>query len=483
MRFGRMIRFGFAAIFAFAAIEVHGQREPGMLGRASCAASTCHGGVIDRGPSWKFSLTRWANDDPHASAGLLLYNELSEKIIGVLDPAIADLKRRGDETWKVARDNLLRRRCISCHVSATPEQCDESQSPLASSFLAEGVSCESCHGPAADWIDQHTDHSFAGPERFTTATNMRDTETILGRTRVCVRCHIGSRSEDGLVRDMNHDIIAAGHPVLRFDLMMYDAALPQHWDRETTPRFYESLVRVRQASRALGLATAAKLASERAQHHLDERTEGPAGKSRTIPWPELSDYDCYSCHQSLSMDQYELPASDRGPKLQLAVGLPIWNAWHTIGVKYLTKENLEMLAPNSLSADAMATGGAVLASDFQSRAKELAGAEFEAPRNQLQLSIAAEPPRDWHAAAIVYLDSEAAFRDLVAMDPGNEGLAKLRRQLAEEVRSYLRFNAALHSPENFDIEASREFRDKLLKIIQAVPERSTSTQPKATNRP
>ena len=46
-----------------------------LLGRAACATSTCHGGVIGQGPKWNHSLSTWIAKDPHAGAGLLLRDE------------------------------------------------------------------------------------------------------------------------------------------------------------------------------------------------------------------------------------------------------------------------------------------------------------------------------------------------------------------------------------------------------------------------
>ncbi len=443
-------------------------------GAQSCASSTCHGGVVDRGPAWRHSLTRWVAEDPHADAGLVLYNDLSAAIVFALDPSIATTKANEvdwseeTQTWRIARDTLLRRRCISCHMTATPKQCADSAT-LDPSFLAAGVSCESCHGAADVWIDDHYS-SVAGP-LADASTGMKDTESIVGRAQGCVRCHVGSRTDDGLVRDMNHDLIAAGHPVLRFDLSLYDAGLPKHWDRASSPRFYASPVRVRQVGRAVALAAAATLAAERAKDHL---------RDRQVPWPELSDYDCFACHQSLSMDQYALPASDPGPKLRISDGLPIWNSWHTIGQKDLTKDKLKMLAPNQLDAETLAVGGLRLAQEFQAKADEYSRSEvtaanyLQSARNQLR----ERSPRDWHEAAVIYLDIEAALRELAQDEQPDGGFSALRRRFESEVQGFLRFSTGLHSPANFDVEASNDFRDKILEVV---PEQLPSNQPNLTN--
>ena len=57
---------------------------------------------------------------------------------------------------------------------------------------------------------------------------MVNTASELVRAKACSLCHIG-----GPDRDMNHDIIAAGHPALYFDYATYLKAYPKHWREET----------------------------------------------------------------------------------------------------------------------------------------------------------------------------------------------------------------------------------------------------------
>ncbi len=193
--------------------------EPMLLGNQSCATSTCHGGVIGSGPAWNHSLSTWIAKDPHARAGLVLRDNDSRQIVLRLNPAAAD----SDDVF----DNVLRERCISCHVTVAAEETTAGEK-LPNAVLAAGVSCESCHGAAEFWLDEHVQVDWQGEKRFASATGMRDTESVIGRAATCVRCHVGSRTDDGMVRDMNHDLIAAGHPALRFDLLFYDENMPRH---------------------------------------------------------------------------------------------------------------------------------------------------------------------------------------------------------------------------------------------------------------
>jgi hypothetical protein len=436
-------------------------QAPTMLGRASCAAATCHGGVIGQGEPWKYSLTHWAADDPHVGAGLVLKGALTESIVLALDPRIAAKKDARDDSWTIDRDALLRKRCISCHVTATAADCDAGAVALDDGFLAQGVSCESCHGAASQWIDEHYTGSFtaqlSGP-----ALGMRDTETMVGRADGCVRCHVGSRSEDGMVRDMNHDIIAAGHPVLRFDFLLYEDSLPRHWDVAKTPEFYASPVRLRSVGRAMTLSAASALAGQRAADHAAEANK--PWDQRQVPWPEFSDYDCFACHQSLSIHQYLLPPSDPKSELRISDGLPIWNSWHTVGQEQLTKNMLQALSPRQVDPAKLAAGAAKLADSYKQKAQTQAGQPGDAATFLAAAKARlAQPPRDWHEAAILYLDIDAALRELSQQDAATY---KSQQQALIDIQPMLQFSSGLHSPARFNRDYSTTFRNKLVEALQ-----------------
>ncbi len=191
-----------------------------VISSQSCASATCHGGAVGRGPAWNSSFTLSRSHDPHATAGERLLDADSQRIVALLAPGVLDTAKPDEERQKLYAQ-ALRQRCVSCHTSATSQDV-RSIEELPTQLITDGVSCKSCHGTAERWLTEHTKLSWQGPMRFEQATGMRDTESIVGRSETCVRCHVGSRSSDGLVRDMNHDLIAAGHPALRFDLWIYN---------------------------------------------------------------------------------------------------------------------------------------------------------------------------------------------------------------------------------------------------------------------
>ena len=86
--------------------------------------------------------------------------------------------------------------------------------------VSEGVSCESCHGPAENWLRSHTRTDYTRADR--TAAGMRDLQNLYVRANTCVACH----------QNVDADILKAGHPELIFELDGQSVAEPKHWSAE-----------------------------------------------------------------------------------------------------------------------------------------------------------------------------------------------------------------------------------------------------------
>ena len=53
----------------------------------------------------------------------------------------------------------------------------------------------------------------------------------------CAGCHVGAPAAGGLAaRDMNHNMIAAGHPRLYFEYAAFLANLPRHWKEKSNAK-------------------------------------------------------------------------------------------------------------------------------------------------------------------------------------------------------------------------------------------------------
>jgi len=449
--------------------------EPGnYLGSPSCATSTCHGSTNSGGPAWTHALSTHRANDPHATAGLLLLDEDSQRIVHRLD--------RRSQNSSTVYANVLRTRCLSCHATATPAECEPSNDSDPSELrelLGNGVSCESCHGPASGWVDEHLNRSWPN-DLGRTRTGFRETKSVFERADNCVRCHVGSRTADGLVRDVNHDLIAAGHPALRFDLLIYHQNLPIHWDvDEPSERDFDaSSIRLREVGRAIGLAAAGKLASERATDHLAD--------SKRVPWPELADYDCFACHQQLSTLSYHLPSSEvQKSKLHISDGLPVWNAWYSISQLDLRDdpELLNALSPHRSDPAKLIDSGLRISQDYRRLAREAAG-RTPSPITMLGTitdQLRRRPPVDWHEAAVALLRIEAIVDDLRRRPSDPMGAAEIADKLPQ-LFERLRFDASSksdgssipQSPLGFNAE---KFRKQVLALFRLQPDTPASNAP------
>ncbi|HEY5043145.1 MAG TPA: multiheme c-type cytochrome, partial [Verrucomicrobiae bacterium] len=115
------------------------------------------------------------------------------------------------------KDPTADARCTSCHapLASVPEN------RRGENFkVSEGVSCESCHGPAENWLRSHTRTDYTRADR--TAAGMRDLQNLYVRANVCVACH----------QNVDADILKAGHPELMFELDGQSVAEPKHWSAE-----------------------------------------------------------------------------------------------------------------------------------------------------------------------------------------------------------------------------------------------------------
>src|SRR5690606_36199197 len=104
-------------------------------------------------------------------------------------------------------------RCTSCHA---PWQ-NLPQLPSGSSASAEAVSCETCHGPAGNYLRSHTRQDLTRAQKA--LDGLRDLTILYNRANNCVACH----------QVLDSSLLAAGHPELIFELDGQSAAMPRHW--------------------------------------------------------------------------------------------------------------------------------------------------------------------------------------------------------------------------------------------------------------
>src|SRR5215475_323675 len=182
------------------------------IGPGSCAATSCHGSVKPVAGSriLQTEYTDWILKDRHGRAYQALTGTVAQRMARILK-----LGARPEES----------RKCLACHALYT------SAEDRGRAFeISEGVSCENCHGPASAWLGPHSTRDW--PHEKSVALGMQDTRNVIHRTEKCLECHLGTREQF-----VDHEMIAAGHPDLFFELDSFSAVMPRHWKqpRESGP--------------------------------------------------------------------------------------------------------------------------------------------------------------------------------------------------------------------------------------------------------
>jgi hypothetical protein len=120
--------------------------------------------------------------------------------------------------------------------------------------------------------------------------------------RTCAGCHVGAPGDPtrGLpARDLNHDLYAAGHPRLQFELATYHANLPAHW----RPGKSGSEARLWAVGQVVSARASLDLLLDRV----------PKKDPPERPWPEFAEYSCFACHNEIRGTDWRHP-SDLGKR-------------------------------------------------------------------------------------------------------------------------------------------------------------------------
>ncbi|PIV36994.1 MAG: hypothetical protein COS34_00425 [Lysobacterales bacterium CG02_land_8_20_14_3_00_62_12] len=234
------------------------------LGPATCASSVCHGRAnqIEGTQVMQNEYRVWTREDAHSRAYNTLLNERSKAIaqrLGLSDAASAKV-------------------CLDCHADHVPEAARGEQFQLS-----DGVGCEACHGGAGEWIKSHAERDVAHADNI--AKGLARTEDPAVRAQLCLSCHYGTAEKFA-----GHELMAAGHPRLSFELATYTANQPAHYQVDAD-------YLQRKGNRANASIWAQGLiASVRAQLTLIQSARfGGNGV-----FPELAFFDCHACHHPMN---------------------------------------------------------------------------------------------------------------------------------------------------------------------------------------
>jgi hypothetical protein len=424
-----------------------------IQGVGSCAAAGCHNANGPAGSEGS-EYSTWAGRDKHARAYEVLRDSRSVEMVRKLG-------------WGKAHEES---RCLACHATIDlPSPGFAGDGPgvrgpgVAASpeLLADGVGCESCHGPSEKW---RTIHYQANWKALDADAKWRDglfpTKDLARRIGRCVECHVGSPA-----REVNHDMIAAGHPRLNFEYAAYDHLMPRHWTPDKDR--YASAFEVQ--AWLLGQVATAKATVEL----LGARAERSAAGGKI--WPELAEYNCYACHHSLQAESWRQQRGygDRKP------GAMPWADWSLFGPRALVRLKApgapaadpfaklsELMNDNAAKPADVAAAAKVTAKDLDDWLARLNAAPPSAEQVQALVrgfADAAHAPADWDQATQQYLALVALTAGLGEMDASfkaarfREPLAELRRHLTFDRRDATTFD----SPTRFTPAEYRAALEKL----------------------
>jgi hypothetical protein len=170
--------------------------------------------------------------------------------------------------------------------------------------LEDGVSCEGCHGAAEGYLKSHAITGATHAENVT--HGLTDLSNLDTRATLCLSCHFGTEE-----KTVNHTLYGAGHPRLTFELDTFGVLQPKHWivdgdyERRKGPYVPMRVWLVGQLHHA--------------EAALDALTSPTRSKNGSLP--ELSLFDCFSCHHTLSEKQWRKRSYGEKPG-RLRLNLP-----------------------------------------------------------------------------------------------------------------------------------------------------------------
>jgi hypothetical protein len=253
-------------------------------GVASCANSGCHGSTqpLNAARILQNEYYTWLSSDRHAQAYNVLFSERSARVA-------RNMRLKG----KAYQETV----CLDCHSTNVP-----ARTVSGKVDIEDGVQCEACHGPASGWRAEHTMAGWTHEQSV--ARGMIDLRSVPTRASGCLSCHLGNDK-----KEVDHELIASGHPILAFELDNYTETMPPHWRRGK-----DTVTAETHGARAfaVGQAVAFSQSLDNLAHH-----------ARGEKWPEFSDMSCINCHHSLEGSGWRQERGWPG-----RAGLPAWSPQH-----------------------------------------------------------------------------------------------------------------------------------------------------------
>lgn len=239
----------------------------GFVGEVRCGNPTCHGAGLpatdeekEGWQPWMSARTQWINwnIDRHSRAYATLETREGRQIGAYM-----------------GIDATTSPKCTICHAPAAR---------LAGGSghrKKDGVSCEHCHGPAEFWLDPHVAEDWPSKRASFVSKGFYDNNDLVARAERCAACHV----------DIDHEIVAGGHPPLQFEMVAY-AQIMKHW--ADPPRGGFSVDPTLWAiGQVVGLRDAVEMAAKRA---------GSQDYQSIGKFSHFESKNCYQCHHKLVSD-------------------------------------------------------------------------------------------------------------------------------------------------------------------------------------
>jgi len=292
----------FALLFFCAAIPALAQDDTGDNMRAdkwghkgvgSCSGSTCHSrneatGIVVR----QNEILTWRDKSAVSGAHARTYEILlSERAVNLVKRLGLGLAHEAPE-------------CLSCHTD------NIEPSKRGHGFnIADGVSCESCHGGAEKWLAGHD--NVGASHKTNVARGLLPLEDAQTRANVCLACHMGSEGKGQFV---THRMMAAGHPRMSFELDLF-TALQRHHNEDVD---YENRKTVQTGARIWAIGQAMILKRQLSLY------QNPSLNHDGV-FPELVFFDCLACHRTVTDDPNWRPSVRLNPGRPEGRGKAIFN--------------------------------------------------------------------------------------------------------------------------------------------------------------
>jgi hypothetical protein len=394
-------------------------------GAVTCASAACHNG--NDAPGTKGSeYTTWVTADKHHEAYAVLFTDQSRTIE-------RNYRRLGSLEKAHPETDLT---CLKCHVGNGADT-------GSTAVYVDGVGCESCHGPSGKWFSTHYLPEWAHKtSQEKEALGMRSTKDLAVRAEQCAACHVGSPD-----KQVDHDLIAAGHPRLNFEFAAYLANMPKHWDER---KDRDAVVGFEAKAWALGQAVSARAALELLANRAADKTR---------PWPEFAEYECFACHHSLASPGSGQEHAGKAGSLQ-------WGTWYFALANRLPgakqdgsafqelRSRMQGSAPDrqKVHDEAVAASG-----NLQRMVDWLKATPFDTVQlHKLQETLTGEPKQSWDAAAQSYLARVAIHQARTDLGPEQR---EAERLLLEGARRKLEFKTSYNSPSSLDSRLQGGVRD------------------------